>query len=130
MDVKPKVLIVDDEERYRTTLVRLLRKKGVEAASVGSGREAVEAVGKESYDVIILDVKMPEMDGIATLAEIKKVDPRVECLILSGHASVECAIDVCRLGGCEYLLKPVDIDDLILKIDAAYERKTMTEEAG
>lgn len=123
-----KVLIVDDEERFRTTLKKLLTVKGVEAQTVGSGKEAILEVGNKDYDVVLLDVKMPEMNGIEVLSELKKNNRDVEVIMLTGHASVDVAVEIMRLGGYEYLLKPCPVDELMDKIEAAYERKLAREE--
>lgn len=127
-DQKPRVLIVDDEERFRTTLSKLLKVKGLGVAAVGSGKEAIEELGRAAYDVVLLDVKMPEMNGVEVLAEIKKENPQIEVIMLTGHASVDVAIEIMRLGGYEYLLKPCPTDDLMDKIEAAFERKQAREE--
>lgn len=121
------VLIVDDEERYRTTLRKLLTVKGIDAKDVGSAREAFEEIDENSYDVILLDVKMPEMNGIEALGRIKKDHPSVEVIILTGHASVDAAVEIMKLGGYEYLLKPCPIDELVGKIESAWERKMARE---
>lgn len=128
MSSKPNVLIVDDEERFRVTLGKLLTVKGLEVKNLGSAREALEELKAKSYDVILLDVKMPEMNGIEALAEIKKIHPTIEVIMLTGHASVDVAVEIMRLGGYEYLLKPCPVDELMDKIDAAYERKLAREE--
>ena len=128
MSVSPKVLIVDDEERFRTTLGKLLTVNGLDVKTVGSGSLALEELGQSSYDVILLDVKMPEMDGVETLAQIKKIDPNIEVIILTGHASVDVAVEIMRLGGYEYLLKPCPMDELMEKIETAYERKIAREQ--
>jgi len=123
----PKVLIVDDEERFRTTLRKLLAVAGVEATTAGSGLEALQKLEKTVYDVILLDVKMPEMNGLEVLAKIKKADPDIEVIMLTGHASVDVAVEIMKLGGYEYLLKPCPLEDLMVKIDAAYERKLVRQ---
>lgn len=128
MASKPRVLIVDDEERFRTTLGKLLGSKGLEVKTLGSGREALQELETESYDVILLDVKMPEMNGVEALAAIKKLDPNLEVIILTGHASVDVAVDIMRLGGYEYLLKPCPLEELMDKIETAHERKLAREE--
>ena len=128
MSLSPKVLIVDDEERFRTTLGKLLTVNGLNVKTVGSGRLALEELGQSSYDVILLDVKMPEMDGVETLAQIKKIDPNIEVIILTGHASVDVAVEIMRLGGYEYLLKPCPMDELMEKIETAHERKIAREQ--
>jgi DNA-binding NtrC family response regulator len=123
MTSQPRVLIVDDEDRFRSTLRKLLSVKGIEVADAGSAREAYAVLGSEAFDVILLDVKMPEINGIEALAEIKKQHPEVEVIILTGHASVDAAVEIMQLGGYEYLLKPCPVDELMLKIEAAFERK-------
>ncbi|NTW36336.1 MAG: response regulator, partial [Syntrophobacteraceae bacterium] len=77
--------------------------------------------------VILLDVKMPEMSGVEALAAIKKTHPNLEVIILTGHASVDVAVDIMRLGGYEYLLKPCPLEELLDKIETAYERKVARE---
>ena len=123
MSSKPKVLIVDDEERFRTTLHKLLAVRQIEAAHVGSAKEAFSEIANNDYDVILLDVKMPEMDGIQALGRIKRENPQIEVIILTGHASVDAAVEIMKLGGYEYLLKPCAIDELVGKIESAWERK-------
>ncbi|MCK8601599.1 response regulator [Desulfoferrobacter suflitae] len=123
MSSGPRVLIVDDEERFRNTLRKLLAVSGVDAATAGSGEEALKELGSRDYDVILLDVKMPGMSGIEALARIKKIAPGIEVIVLTGHACVDVAVEIMKLGGYEYLLKPCPLDDLLLKIDAAFERK-------
>ena len=127
MPSEPKILIVDDEERFRTTLGKLLTVHGLEVKTLGSAREALEVLESNGYDVILLDVKMPEMNGIEAFFEIKKIDPFIEVIILTGHASVDIAVEIMRLGGYDYLLKPCLIDDLLDKIETAYERKQARE---
>jgi DNA-binding NtrC family response regulator len=128
MPVKAKVLIVDDEERFRITLKKLLTANGLETNAVGSGMEAIEELKKQPYDVILLDVKMPGMSGIEALAELKKISRDVEVIILTGHASVDVAVEIMKLGGYEYLLKPCPMEELLAKIESAFERKTAREE--
>lgn len=128
MSSMPKVLIVDDEERFRMTLAKLLSVKGIEVKTAGGGREALEELAKECYDVVLLDVKMPDMNGLEVLEEIKKTKNGVEVIMLTGHASVDVAVEIMRLGGYEYLLKPCPVDELMDKIDSAFERKKAREE--
>jgi len=123
MSDKPKILIVDDEERFRLTLAKMLTAQGLEVAGVEGGREALEELARQPCDVIILDLRMPEMDGIEALAEIKKVHPEIEVIVLTGHASVDAAMEIIKRGGYYYLLKPYPIEELMEKIEAAYERK-------
>jgi DNA-binding NtrC family response regulator len=128
MPAKAKVLIVDDEERFRITLRKLLTANGLDTNAVGSGMEAIEELKQQPYDVILLDVKMPGMNGIEALAELKKISRDVEVIILTGHASVDVAVEIMRLGGYEYLLKPCPMDELLAKIESAFERKVSRQE--
>jgi len=124
MPPKAKVLIVDDEERFRITLKKLLTANGLETNAVGSGLEALEELRQQPYDVILLDVKMPGMNGIEALGRLKQINPETEVIILTGHASVDVAVEIMKLGGYEYLLKPCPMDELLAKIESAFERKT------
>jgi len=127
MTATPKVLVVDDEERFRLTLAKLLAVRGLDVTTLGSGQEALEALRQKDFDVIVLDVRMPGMNGIETLAEIKKINPMIEVIILTGHASVDVAVDIMKLGGYDYLLKPCSLEELTDKIDSAFERKLARE---
>lgn len=128
MPPKARVMIVDDEERFRNTLKKLLIADGLDAHAVGSGKEAIEEMKKKEYDVILLDVKMPEMNGIEALAELKKINRGVEVIMLTGHASVDVAVEIMRLGGYEYLLKPCPVEEIMEKIESAFERKLARDE--
>jgi len=126
---KPRILIVDDEERFVTTLAKRLIERELEVVvGVYSGKEAIEEIRNNTYDVIILDVKMPGLDGVETLREMKKIDPGIEVIMLTGHASVDSAVEGMRLGAYEYLMKPCEIDELMEKINGAYELKEARDE--
>ena len=120
---KPRILLVDDEERFRTNLKKMLDAQGLAVRAASSGAEALEELKRSPCDVIVLDIRMPDMDGLATLKEIKQINPEVEVIILSGHASMDAAMEINRLGGYDYLMKPCPLEDLLLKIEAAYEKK-------
>jgi DNA-binding NtrC family response regulator len=123
MSFGAKVLIADDEERFRNTMCKLLTLKGLTACAVGSGPEAIDEIKRNSYDVLILDVRMPEMNGVQVLAEVKKIDPELAVIIMTGYASVDTAKDIMSLGAYDYMLKPYSTDELMEKIEAAYDRK-------
>lgn len=123
-----RVLVVDDEEDFRETLVNRLNKRDLDAGGAENGEKAVELVNKYLYDVIILDIKMPGMDGIETLREIKRIRPLIEVILLTGHASVESGIDGMKLGAFDYVLKPAEFDSLMEKILQAYEKKNVHDE--
>jgi two-component system, OmpR family, response regulator len=124
-----RVLLVDDEEDFRTTLANRLRKRKFEVCDVEDGFKALEAVKKNPVDVAIVDVKMPGMDGLEALRQIKGIDPLVEVIMLTGHASVESGIEGMRLGAFDYLMKPCDINELLFKIEDAYQRKLVHEKS-
>ena len=125
---RPRILLVDDEVAFANNLLKLLSKRGYDAVVVYNGADAVNMVGEKEFDVIILDMKMPGMDGIATLKEIKKKAPFVEVVILTGHGSVESGIEGMQLGAFDFLMKPVSIDDLQEKVSEAYRRKLVQRE--
>ncbi|MDO9111396.1 MAG: response regulator [Desulfatirhabdiaceae bacterium] len=127
---RPRILLVDDELVFANNLHKLLSKRGYDAVVVYNGADAVNVVGEKEFDVIILDMKMPGMDGIATLKEIKKKTPSVEVVILTGHSSVESGIEGMQLGAFDFLMKPVSIDDLQEKVSEAYRRKLVQGERG
>ena len=121
------VLLVDDEAEFVETLVKRLRKRKVNTAAVGSGEEALEILKEMPIDVVVLDVKMPGMDGIETLRQIKKISPLVEVIMLTGHANMEVAIEGMELGAFDYLMKPMDIDELLYKLQDAYKKRWLQE---
>jgi DNA-binding NtrC family response regulator len=93
-----------------------------------SGQKALDIMNKLIFDVVVLDVKMPGLDGIETLREIKKKNPLVEVILLTGHASMESGVEGMNLGAFDYVMKPVNIDDLLEMIRQAFERKMVQEE--
>ena len=127
---KFKVLIVDDEPDFMEIIVKRLKVRDIDVSGVGSGYLALEALDSLNPDVIILDVKMPGMDGIETLREIKKKKPLTEVIMLTGHASVETGIQGMQLGAFDYLMKPIALDELLEKVRQAYARKLVQEGPG
>ena len=123
------VLLVDDETEFIETFSERLELRNLEISKAFSGEEALEVLDKtHTVEVVILDVKMPRMDGIETLAEIKKKHPLVEVIMLSGHADIASAIDGMKQGAFDYLTKPCDIDQLLSKVTEAAARKRQHEE--
>lgn len=116
------LMLVDDEERYLETTRKLLEKKGHKAVTASSGPEALKKLAEVGAHVVILDVKMPQMDGHETFREIKKRFPLVEVIMLTGHATVDSAIEGLREGAFDYLMKPTDVDILIEKALDAFEK--------
>jgi len=125
---KFKVLIVDDELDFLESLVRRLNRRMVEARGANSGQACLEMLEEQKSDVVVLDVKMPGMNGIDTLREIKRRHPNVEVILLTGHASVESGVEGLAHGAFDYLIKPVKLDELIERIMDAFDRKRVVSE--
>lgn len=117
-----KMMLVDDEERFLHTTSKILGKKGYHVLTATSGEKALEILHSQLIHVVILDVKMPGMDGNTTLKEIKRLYPMVEVIMLTGHATVESAIDGLKSGATDYLMKPADIEEIIEKAEDAYAK--------
>lgn len=129
MMTTPYVMLVDDEVPFVETMRKRLDKRGLRITSAFSGEEALNLLKTEdSVDVIILDVKMPGMDGIEALQEIKRRHPLKEVIMLTGHATVETAIEGMKLGAFDYLMKPCDIDTLVAKVEEAARKKHSHDE--
>ena len=126
--MKIKLLVVDDEKQFSDVLSKRLKLQGFEVATVFNGEEAVQMVQQQEFDVVILDVLMPGKSGIDTLKEIKKINPLIHIIMLTGHARIDTAIEGMELGAYDYLIKPTEIDELVEKIRLANTHKTAMEE--
>jgi len=122
------ILLVDDEEVFTSNMSKLLTSRGYRVTAVNDGDSAVRALQENAYDVVVLDLKMPGMDGITTLKEIQKLGLFTETLILTGHGSIDTALDALRLGAYDYLTKPCEIDELVEKIEGAWKQKDAEEQ--
>ena len=122
------VLLVDDELEFLDTLIKRMKKRGLQVAGVNRGEDALAWLDREPVDVVVLDVKMPGLDGIETLREIKNRRPLVEVIMLTGHANMEVAVQGMELGAFDYLMKPMDIDELIYKLQDANRKKNLQEQ--
>ena len=125
---KIKIMLVDDEERYLQTTKKLIKKKGYEVSTAQSGKEALEKLKSQNIHVVILDVKMPGMDGNETLKTIKALYPLVEVIMLTGHGTMDSAIDGLKSGAFDYLVKPADIEEIIEKAKEAFDKRERREE--
>ena len=125
-----KVLLVDDEKDFVETLAERLKLRDFSITICYNGEDAIGIVKDEEVDVdvVVLDVQMPGLDGIATLREIKQLAPLIEVIMLTGHATVQTAIDGMKLGAYDYIMKPVENENLVDKITKAYTRKMDQEE--
>ena len=121
------ILLVDDETRFLSTTRKLLERRGYSVETASTGMEAIEKLKESNSHVVILDVKMPGMDGLSTLKIIKRDFPLVEVIMLTGHATVESAVEGVKLGAVDYLMKPADVDDIAEKIEAASDKRQLVE---
>jgi len=122
-----QILLVDDEVIFTRNLSKLLEVRGYEVTIANDGKSALRAFGEKKFDVVVLDLKMPGMDGIATLEEIKQLGLFTETLILTGHGSSGTKAKADQLGAYAYLNKPCDLDDLLDMIEMASKKKHYTE---
>jgi DNA-binding NtrC family response regulator len=122
-----RVLLVDDEEKYLAALVKRLELRQVDARGATRGREALDILEQDPIDVVILDVRMPDMDGLEVLKEIKDKQLPCEVVLLTGYASMEVAVHGMELGAFDYTMKPIDLDELLNKIEDAHAAKVDRE---
>lgn len=127
MENQPTVLLVDDEERFRMTLAKMLRFQGLTVSEAATGEAALAELRSRPFDVVVLDIRMPGMSGMEALKEIKRLAPLTEVIMLTGHASMDAALDIMRLGGFDYVLKPCPVEELQAKIESAFEKKQQRE---
>lgn len=118
-----RILLVDDEEQFLELLSQRLEIRGLKVSSVTSGEEALALVEEQNFDVIVVDLSMPGIDGIETLKQLKEKDPDAEVIILTGHATVQSGIKAMKLGAEDFLTKPVELGVLLETINAAREKK-------
>jgi two-component system, OmpR family, response regulator CpxR len=126
--MKIRVLLVDDEQEFVEVLAERLEVRDIAVTKAFSGDEALASIQEKPVDVVILDVAMPGKDGIATLVEIKQLNPIIEVIMLTGNATIGTAVEGMRLGAYDYLMKPTETKDLLEKIVKAFKRKTEQDE--
>jgi len=122
------LMLVDDEERYLLTTAKLMEKKGIDVLTAQSGEQALDLLRTHEVHVVILDIKMPGMDGFKTLRAIKTLYPPVEVIFLTGHATMDSAIEGLQFGAFDYVMKPADIDEILAKACEAFEKRQRLEE--
>jgi DNA-binding NtrC family response regulator len=123
-----KVLIVDDEVEFGRVLSERMEARGLSADTAESGMEAIEMIGKRSYDAVILDLMMPEMDGIETLKRLLEINPDLQIILLTGRATMDKGIEAVKLGAVEFLEKPAELNTLMEKIRVAQDKKMVLDE--
>lgn len=119
-----RVFLIDDEKLFVESLTKVLRKREMVIRSTHSGVDAIEILSTETFDVIVLDIKMPGMDGVATLKAIRDKGITTPVIILSGHVDIERVTEVLKMGATELLLKPCDVETLVCTIENSHERMT------
>ena len=118
-----KILFVDDERGFVDVIAKRMSKRNIRVTRSYSGTEALQALRQEDFDVTVLDLKMEDMDGIEILKIFKKIAPDLPVIMLTGHGSEEAARDGIRFGAFDYLTKPCDFEELIVKIKEAYQQR-------
>ena len=126
--MKGKILIADDERTIRETVSMILNEEGYDTDAVPNGKEALELLEAKNYDILITDIKMPEMDGMELINQSFKICPQTSVIIITAHGSIESAIDALRKGAFDYILKPFDFDDLLLRVGRLMDHKELALE--
>jgi len=123
-----KILLIDDETEFLEIMSERMHNRGMDVTTVSSPKEALKKVANETYDAIVVDLMMPEMDGLETLKALKNINPDVQIIMLTGHATVEKGIEAMKLGAMDLLEKPADLNSLTEKIHKAKARKMILVE--
>ena len=125
-----KLLFIDDEQTFLKYLAKRLVLDGFTVKTTFSGEEGVEAAAKEDFDVAVVDLQMPGIDGIEVQKRLKDLQPKLPCIVLTGHGSVENALESGKYNAFKFLSKPVDMDTLIDTINAAYDHRIKQEQSS
>ncbi len=124
---KTKLLIIDDEVEFASTLSQRLKLRSIDATDVHSGREGLDILEEIKPGIVILDLKMPDISGIDVLTAIKSFDPTIEVIMLTGHGSAGSGIEAMEKGAFDYIMKPVDLKELLDKIKTATDKRNHTQ---
>lgn len=122
-----RILIVDDDDGVRTSLAQLLKEVGYQTQEVSSGAEAMETISSADFDVVLLDITMPGMNGVDTLSELKKINPKTPVIMITAFPSTDSAVDTVKRGASDYISKPFKVDELVLKINRTIEETRIAE---
>lgn len=132
-----EILLADDEVTFRETFAKVLREEGMSVTVVGNGADAIDAVTRQPFGVVVLDIRMPGIDGIKALREIMRMRPETRVIMITAYGTVEMAVEAIKLGACDYVMKPVVMDDIVTKIrqnirylDLQEENKQLKHELG
>jgi DNA-binding NtrC family response regulator len=125
---KAAILVVEDEETQRTLLAGLLRKEGYSVHEAGTGESAIATAKEQAIDIILLDYKLPDTDGLSLIRSFKEINPEIEIIMITAFGSIENAVHALKTGASEYLTKPIDLDDLLFKMKKVEEKKYLVQE--
>ena len=120
-----KVLLVDDEPHFVKLLAERLAGRGFNVETAGGGSEAIERAQEEPYDAIVLDLLMPEMDGLETLKQLKEINPDLQVILLTGHGTIDQGVEAMKLGAMDFVEKPADFKELLEKIKKAKDKRML-----
>ena len=123
--MEARVLLVDDEEAFLESMSERMRLRGMDVSTASSAKEALEVIESDAFDAVILDIQLPEMDGMAVLKKIKAKHPEAQIILLTGHASLEKGVEAMKIGASDYLEKPADMEALSKKIKEAKTEKML-----
>ena len=126
--MREKILFADDESAFRETLTKVMEEEGMDVTAVANGTDAIEAISKRPYDVVILDIQMPGADGIKVLRETMKMRPETRVIMITANGTVEIAVEATKLGASEYVVKPVIFEDILIKIRQQTKYRKLREE--
>ncbi|MCK4963968.1 MAG: diguanylate cyclase [Dehalococcoidia bacterium] len=128
MDEKPDILIIEDDESTRKTLTLILGKKGYGTETAGTGKEALERAKKQSFDVTLLDIRLPDMDGMELVAPLKELHPDLAVIVITGYASLETALQALKEGAADYITKPLAMEKVLEAIGESLEKQRLIVE--
>lgn len=123
-----KVLLVDDDAIFLKLMKRRLMKRGIEAATCTSAEDSLKRIEQDRFDAVILDLRMPGMDGLEALRQMKARRPELQVIVLTGHATVEKGVEAIRFGALDFIEKPADLEVLEKKISRAHKKKMLIVE--
>jgi two-component system nitrogen regulation response regulator NtrX len=123
-----KILIIDDEKAIRNTLREILEYEGYQVEEAGNGEEGIQRIEAEDFDVVLCDVKMPKMDGMAVLSKVKEIDEDLPVVMISGHGNVEMAVEATKKGAYDFIVKPPDLNKLLIAVRNSIDKKELVVE--
>ena len=123
-----KILIIDDEKSIRNTLKEILEYEGHEVKDAADGAEGLRIATEEKFDVILCDIKMPKMDGIEVLEKVNELSPDVPFIMISGHGTIETAVDAIKKGAYDFIAKPLDLNRMLITLRNAMEKGSLVKE--